>query len=274
MKKTLFFSITIMVLGLVFSGSAFYRTDTIKNTSWEKYFKEAGVDGAFVLMDLKTGTTTVFNQTRSEKRYLPASTFKIMNTLIALESKSISSIDEVFKWDGTGRSYEAWNKDLSVREAFRVSAVWVYQEMARRTGRETIEQWMVNCSYGNMKTGPEIDRFWLDGETAISAIEQVGFLMKLYKKELPFSIQVQEQVKELMLTDSAGSKRFYAKTGWAARVEHQIGWYVGFVEDGNNVWIFALNIDINKPEDTRYRIEITRDILNSEDIFPKESGGK
>lgn len=261
-------------MSLLFSGSARYRNNTLENTSWEKYFKQAGVDGTFVLMDLKTGTTTVFNQSRSEKRYLPASTFKIMNTLVALENKSISSIDEVFKWDGTERPYEAWNKDLTVREAFRVSAVWVYQEMARRSGRETIEQWMADCSYGNMKTGPEIDRFWLDGETAISAFEQVGFLRKLYKKELPFTIKVQEQVKELMLADSSGSKRFYAKTGWAARVKHQIGWYVGFVEDGNNAWFFALNIDINKPEDTRYRIEITRDILDLEGIFPRETSVK
>lgn len=108
---------------------------------------------------LKTGDYTIYNNKRSEKQFLPASTFKIMNTLIALECKSISSIDEVFKWDGTKRSYETWNKDLSVRDAFRVSAVWVYQEMARRTGREKIEEWMVNCAYGNMKTGPEIDRF-------------------------------------------------------------------------------------------------------------------
>lgn len=269
MKKLLLLS-CIIAFSLILSGSVRPQTITRENNSWEKYFKQAGVDGTFVLMDLTTGNSNIYNKNRSEKRFLPASTFKIMNTLIALESKSISSIDEVFKWDGTERPYEAWNKDLSVRQAFRVSAVWVYQEMARRTGRPAIEKWMIDCAYGNMKTGPEIDRFWLDGETAISATEQIGFLNKLYNKQLPFLSMVQEQVKELMLTDSAGSKRLYAKTGWAARLEHQVGWYVGFVEDEINTWIFALNIDINKPDDTRYRIEITRDILDSEGVFPKE----
>jgi beta-lactamase class D len=268
MKRALFILLTFLI-SLHIPGSARHETIVSKNTSWKKYFKEAGVDGTFVLMNLKTGNGTIFNKKRSEKRFLPASTFKIMNTLIALESRSISSIDEVFKWDGTQRSFEAWNKDLSVREAFRVSAVWVYQEMARRTGREKIEKWMVDCAYGNMKTGPEIDRFWLDGETAISAQEQVWFLKSLYNEKLPFSKDVQQQVKELMLADSAGDKRLYAKTGWAARVEHQIGWYVGFVENGEDAWIFALNIDINKEEDTRYRIEITRNILDSEGIFPR-----
>lgn len=273
MKKLLFLSL-IFIFSFILSGPVRPQTIIRENSSWEKYFKEAGVDGTFVLMDLSTGNSTIFNKTRSVKRFLPASTFKIMNTLIALESKSISSIDEIFKWDGTERPYEAWNKDLSVRQAFRVSAVWVYQEMARRTGRPTIEKWMAACAYGNMKTGPEIDRFWLDGKTAISATEQIEFLSKLYNKQLPFSKQVQEQVKELMLADSSGVKKLYAKTGWAARVKHQIGWYVGFVEDGKNAWIFSLNIDINKPEDTRYRIEITREILDSEGIFPNETDVK
>ncbi len=273
MKKIVFI-ILLVVMCLHFPGSAVHETVIIQNTSWKKYFNEAGVKGTFVLLNLKTGDYTIYNNKRSEKQFLPASTFKIMNTLIALECKSISSIDEVFKWDGTKRSYETWNKDLSVRDAFRVSAVWVYQEMARRTGREKIEEWMVNCAYGNMKTGPEIDRFWLDGETAISAQEQVLFLKSLYNEKLPFSKDVQQQVKELMLADSAGDKRLYAKTGWAARVEHQIGWYVGFVENGEDAWIFALNIDINKEEDSRYRIEITRDILDEEGIFPKRETGK
>lgn len=267
--------ILLVFIFLHFQGSAGHETVVLKNSSWQKYFKQAGVNGTFVLLNLKTGDYTIFNEKRSEKQFLPASTFKIMNTLIALECKSISSIDEVFKWDGTQRSFEAWNKDLSVREAFRVSAVWVYQEMARRTGRQKIEEWMVKCNYGNMKTGPAIDRFWLEGESAISAKEQVSFLQALYTENLPFSKQVQQEVKELMLTDSAGSGRLYAKTGWAARIEHQIGWYVGFVENGDDAWIFALNIDINEEEDARYRIEITRDILDAEGIFPKrETGNK
>ncbi|MHC1775107.1 MAG: class D beta-lactamase [Lentimicrobium sp.] len=273
MKKIVLI-IILVVICHHFHGSAVNGNVVMQNSSWKQYFKEAGVDGTFVLLNLKTGDYFIFNKKRSEKRFLPASTFKIMNTLIALESKSISSIDEEFYWDGTARSYEAWNKDLSVREAFRVSAVWVYQEMARRTGREKIEEWMVNCNYGNMKTGPEIDRFWLDGETAISAQEQVLFLQSLYREELPFSIDVQQKVKDLMLADSAGDKRLYAKTGWAARVKHQIGWYVGFVENGDDAWIFALNIDINKEEDTRYRIEITREILDAEGIFPKRETSK
>ncbi len=235
---------------------------------WQKFFDEAGVKGTFVLTDLETGQTCTSDLFRAETRFLPASTFKIMNTLIALECKSISNIDEVFKWDGEVRFVEEWNKDLSVREAFRVSAVWVYQEMARRSGRENIEKWLTACAYGNMQTGPEIDRFWLDGNIAISPVEQILFLKKLWLHQLPFSAGIQQQVKELMLTETAGSSRLYAKTGWAARVSNQIGWYVGAVESRGRIFLFALNIDIKQPSDTKYRIEITRRILDSEGIFP------
>lgn len=266
MKRTLH-----IALALIFSAQ-FGVTDVSgqmhPESSWQHFFDEAGVKGTFVLTSLETGQTHTSDLFRAETRYLPASTFKIMNTLIALECKSIQSIDEVFRWDGEVRSYEAWNKDLSVREAFRVSAVWVYQEMARRSGRENIEKWLTASGYGNMQTGPEIDRFWLDGDIAVSPVEQILFLKKLWLHQLPFSENTQQQVKELMLTETDGNSRLYAKTGWAARVSNQIGWYVGAVENNGHVFLFALNIDIKEPSDTKYRIEITRKILDSEGIFP------
>lgn len=236
--------------------------------AWEKAFAESGVTGTFVLYNLRGDTLHIYNKARASIRYLPASTFKIMNSLIGLQHKTVENIDEIFAWDGTNRSYEAWNRDLSLREAFRVSAVWVYQELARRTGRDVIEEWLGKCSYGNMKTGPEIDRFWLDGELAISALEQVDFIRRLYLEQLPFDKSVQQQVKELMLADSADGRRLYAKTGWAARVEHQVGWYTGYVETPDNTWIFALNIDIGKEADLSARIVITRKILDLTGIFP------
>jgi len=237
-------------------------------TRWGSYFSEISLDGTFVLLNVNSGKYSFYNVNRAGKRYLPASTFKIMNSLIGLENNTVSDIDEIFIWDGVVRSYEAWNKDLSLRESFRLSAVWVYQELARRTGRTIIEYWIRKCNYGNMRTGPEIDRFWLDGEIAISAIEQVEFLRLLYQEKLPFRKIVQQEVKDMMLADSVDGKKLYAKTGWTARVEPVIGWYVGCVEDGYDTWIFALNLDIKTPEDIRHRIEISRKILDSEEIYP------
>jgi beta-lactamase class D len=263
------FLVMLILAALVLTKTAFPQKAPIFDTlTWGNYFKEAGLEGTFVLLDSKQNQLYTYNSNRADIQYLPASTFKIINTLIGLQNGSVSNIDEVFKWDGTNRSYEAWNRDLSLREAFRVSAVWVYQELARRTGRPIMEEWLHKCRYGNQLTGKEIDSFWLDGDIAISAMEQIGFLNSLYFEKLPFTKKVQQDVKQIMLADSVPGKRLYAKTGWAVRIEHQIGWYVGFVEDENNAWIFALNIDIKKQEDTNHRIGITRKILNSEGIYP------
>jgi len=237
---------------------------------WGKFFTGYGVNGTFVLYNLNEDAFTIYNSDRASVRYLPASTFKIMNSLIGLQQRTVKNTDEIFAWDGIKRAYDSWNRDLSLREAFRISAVWVYQELAKRTGREAMEEWIVKCRYGNMKTGPEIDRFWLDGEIAISALEQAAFIKQLYLEELPFDKPVQQQVKQMMLTDSTAGCRLFAKTGWAARVRHQVGWYTGFVETPGNTWVFAINIDIEKEEDLSGRIGITRKILDLEGIFPED----
>jgi len=248
----------------------FAQSGTVRDTAaWEGYFREAGVDGTFVLLDVNSGEYSLCNSKRANTRYLPASTFKIMNTLIGLQNKTVKDTDEIFKWDGIHRDYDAWNRDLSLREAFRISAVWVYQELASRTGREVIEKWLKKCHYGNEKTGPEINSFWLDGEIAISAVEQVEFIRSLCTENLPFEKSVQQEVKAIMLVDSVNGKELHAKTGWAARVEKQIGWYVGFVRDNDHCWVFALNIDMKKDEDSGLRAGISRRILDREGIFPE-----
>lgn len=248
----------------------FAQSGTVRDTAaWEGYFREAGVDGTFVLLDVNTGEYSLCNSKRANTRYLPASTFKIMNTLIGLQNKTVKGTGEVFKWDGVHRDYEAWNRDLSLSEAFRISAVWVYQELATRTGRDVIEKWLKECHYGNEKTGPEINSFWLNGEIAISAVEQVEFIRALYTESLPFEKSVQQKVKEIMLVDSVNGKELHAKTGWAARIEKQIGWYVGYVRNKDQCWVFALNIEINKDEDSALRTGISRKILDREGIYPQ-----
>lgn len=130
---------------------------------------------------------------------MPASTFKIPNSLIGLETGVISVPDEVFIWNGTDYGYQARNTDLSLQQAFRLSAVWVYQEIAIRIGRENMEYWLKQFDYGNMLTGPAINTFWLNGDIRISPLEKVQFLEKLYFERLPFQPKNQTKVKQLML---------------------------------------------------------------------------
>lgn len=257
-------SLPLIILFLIFAAIPSCH----EKDRWGGVFTQHGVEGTFVLSKLSTGETRAWNENRAAERFIPASTFKIPNTLIGLQTGAAGSIEEVFLWDSIERTYDAWNRDMSLKEAFRLSAVWVYQELARRTGREAMEAMLRKCEYGNMLTGTDIDRFWLEGDIAISALEQTTFLKRLWMKSLPFDSTNQELVRQIMLLETTGDKRLYAKTGWAARIENQIGWYTGVVESMDETWFFALNIDIKKPGDLDARISVSREILSAEGIYP------
>lgn len=228
---------------------------------FQEIFDSNEVKGAFLLYDLKNDTTLVFNKARTKTGYLPASTFKIINSLIALETGVIKDEEEIFKWDGEKRWVEDWNRDHNLRSAIKYSVVWFYQELARRIGEERMQHFIDTVGYGNRDIGGGIDLFWLEGNIRITMEEQINFLKRLYKNELPFSQRSLDIVKDIMILEKTEDYILRGKTGWAARTEPNIGWFVGYLERKDNVYFFATNIDINKDEDTKARQQITLQIL-------------
>lgn len=195
-------------------------------------------DGTGILLDLNSSTKMVFGE-RTNERLSPCSTFKILNSLIALESKVIQDENETLAWDGTVRKYSFWNKDHSMRSAIKVSAVWFYQEMARRIGSTRMEQMVIQSHYGNTDTSHSLTDFWLgNGSLKISANEQVDFLTKLLRYQLPFSSHTIETVKDIMTIEQNKDYTLSGKTGSCAGV----GWFIGFLEKDNKTKVFAFNI--------------------------------
>jgi beta-lactamase class D len=237
---------------------------------FQKYFENNRVDGCFVLYDLKQDHYVRTNPDRCATGYLPASTFKILNALIALETGVIDSPDTVMQWDGTRYQIESWNRDQTMRSAIRDSVVWYFQEVARRVGRERMQTWVDKVGYGNRDISGNIDSFWLDGGLRISPDEQVAFLVRLYNNDLPFSQKNMDLVKEMILLEQTDSYRLRVKTGWAVRVEDQIGWWVGWVEKGDDVYFFATNFQSDHPDQNfgPAREGITRSILKDLGILP------
>jgi beta-lactamase class D len=235
---------------------------------WDMYYRGNGFDGCFVLYDLKNNKYKVFNPGRAEMRFTPASTFKIPNSLIALQEKVIADENEVIKWDGVKRQIENWNQDQTLKSAFKNSTVWFYQELARRVGtKEKYEEWLEKIKYGNMKTGSKVDDFWLQGDIAISPYEQIDFLKRFQSNNLPFDQSVLDKVKDIMLFEEGDGYKIYAKTGWSIRVQPSVGWFVGFVETKDNVYFFVNNMVLDNDENLKFRIEIVKDILKSEGII-------
>ncbi|MGZ8538152.1 MAG: penicillin-binding transpeptidase domain-containing protein [Flavisolibacter sp.] len=232
-----------------------------------KYFKDNKVEGCFGMFNNGTGEFTIYNLERyRDSAYLPASTFKIVNSLIGLQTGMIKDEKMVIPWDGVIRSFPDWNKDLSYYEAFRVSSVPYFQEVARMIGKETMQFWLDSISYGTKKITTRVDTFWLDHSLKITPDEQLGLVKNLYFKQLPFFPSNQESVKKAMLFEDKPEYRLSYKTGWASWDEQHkkhIGWVVGYIEENHHPYFFVLNLESpDKNFDMiTVRMKILKDIL-------------
>jgi beta-lactamase class D len=237
-----------LLLPASLSGQVCSPSDTRVDPGLGSVFSAHDVNGTVVLLDMSRQTCVRFNPERAGERFLPASTFKIFNTMVALDEGSIPDAETVLKWDGVDRGLPAWNRDQNMREAFRSSTVWFYQELAKRTGEADMREWLEREQYGNADASGGIDRFWMDGGLRISADEQVAFLWKLHRRELSFSAPAQQMVYDLLLWEQTAEHTIRGKTGWTEEDGRQLGWFVGYVEKGNDVYIYALNFDSTDPE--------------------------
>ena len=232
-----------------------------------KLFQDRAVEGTIIISSLDNKINYVHNSRRSEIRFIPASTFKIPNTLIALEEGAVKNEKEVIKWDGIDKGFDAWNRDQTLETAFPVSCVWFYQELAKRVDNQKYLAHLKKLGYGNEKTGPDVTTFWLEGDLKISAKEQINFLKKLYAESLPYSKGNIKLLKKIMIVEENPQFTIRAKTGWAMRTDPQQGWYVGYVETKEQIWFFATNLEIRKKGDDAFRKEITMAALKAKGIL-------
>src|SRR3979411_947775 len=214
-----------------------------------KRFFDLGTEGTFVAYKVDDYLIIASDKVRSGEAKLPASTFKIPNSLIALETGVVADPDkDVFKWDGVTRSIEAWNKDHTLRSAIAVSAVPVYQEIARRIVQERMQKYVDLLDYGNRDIGGGIDQFWLTGNMRIDPIQQVDFVDRLRRGALPVSKRSQDLVRDILPVTKAGDSVIRAKTGLlgAELGKPSLGWVVGWAEKGSSQTVFALNVDVRE----------------------------
>lgn len=230
-------------------------------------FAQQGAEGTIVASSIRDGKTVIHNESRAAKLYPVASTFKVFNTLIGLEEKVITDKDSVFKWDGQQHSFPDWNQDQTLESAFKVSCVWCYQQLARQVGAGKYRDYISQADYGRLADQFDATRFWLDGSLQISALEQVAFLKKIYQRSFPYQPSSYDTLQSIMLVETTPKYKLFAKTGWAASASPQVGWYVGYVETSDDVWVFATNITIRKGSDLQLRQRLTRDALQAKGII-------
>jgi beta-lactamase class D len=235
----------------------------------------AGIDGAFVLYDTKNGKYYRHNEKRCAERLSPCSTFKIPNSLIALETGAVEDENFVIKWDSLKAPRQDWwsanwTRDHDLRSAMKYSVVWYYQEVARQVGEENYRQYLRQINYGNQDISSGVDRFWLASTLKISANEQIEFLKKFYRNELGFSKRATDLVKSIIVLEQTGQYTLRGKTGAGPRENGKmLGWLVGYVETKDNLYFYALNFDgDNFQAVSARRMELAKALLRELKILP------
>lgn len=261
-----------------------------EHKEWGASFEKHNIKNAcFILRDNNHEAIHYFNKERCLQRMLPASTFKIFNSLVALETAVAPDERLLIKWDTTQKSRPECDKDLTMQEAFEGSCVWYYQEIARRIGAKRMQHFLDTIQYGNQNMGGSIDMFWLNDSLQVSADEQVGFVKRLYFAELPVSERSQRIVKNLMLREQTPGYKLYYKTGTGKSGDKYVYWVVGFIEriehvkemkgsmnkidERNYPYFFAQNFDIPVADTAGNwfgtRIEVLKEVLKEYGAMPK-----
>lgn len=220
----------------------------IVKSEFQSLLDSAELKGSILIWDEKKYYSNDFEW--AKKGHLPASTFKIPNSIIALELGIIENDSTIIEWDGKPRFQKRWEKDLTFKEAFHLSCVPCYQEIARNIGVKRMKHYLNNLNYGNMEfDSTNIDMFWLEGQSKINQYQQIAFLRTFNEQRLPISIRTQAIMLRMMIIDETEKYTLRGKTGWSIVDNQDNCWYVGFLETESGFYYFATNIEPTEQTD-------------------------
>jgi beta-lactamase class D len=259
----------VILLAATLGGCASNNVDI--DNGLARHFEKEGATGTFGMFDNSRGRFTIYDMERFRRRYSPASTFKIVNALVGLQTGRLTTDSSVIPWDGTVREKPDWNQDLSLYRAFRLSSYGHFQTLARSIGRDTLQYWLDTLKYGNMRIGQQVDAFWLNDTLRISPDEQLGLVKRLYFRQLPFRASVQESVKKMMIQENNATYQLAYKTGLGRTDKGKpLAWVVGWIEESRHVYPFVLNVEMADGKAdalVEARIRILRAILTDIGFF-------
>lgn len=241
-------------------------TNKISIEDLSRYF--TGYDGCFLLFDQKNDEFLIYNEEKSNKQISPCSTFKIVNSLVGLETNVLEDENTPLKWDGTKYPIDEWNKDQTLSTAVSNSVVWYFQKTASKIGNEQMQNYLNKLDYGNKDISGGITKFWLQSSLKISPKQQIGMLIDFYNNKLPFSERNINIVKKVIKFSDENGIVFSGKTG-SGTIENKSvnGWFIGYVEKNNNVFFFVTNLEAKDNASGENAKKITIQILKDKNIL-------
>jgi beta-lactamase class D len=198
-----------------------------------------GKDACFILYDLKTDKVVRrYNAVRCGQEFSPCSTFKIAIALMAFDKGVLKDENTTYKWDGVDRDNPNWNRDTSAQDWLKNSVVWFSQRITPQLGPSTITNYLAGFDYGNRDISGGLTNFWLGSSLKISADDEIDFLKKLWRDQLPVSRRAMTLTRKIMPVDiSPAGSRLAGKTG----SHHTLGWFVGHLDTKDGEYLVAVN---------------------------------
>lgn len=258
---------TAFIPVLAFPDNTFLPKDAkVTEVDFSSFF--AGQEGSAVLYDMGTDTWEIYNEPLAEKRVSPNSTYKIYSALFALEQQYITPEQSLLKWNGQEQPFPQWNQDQTLSAALRNSVNWYFRTLDEKAGLPALKQFYTSIGYGNHDLSGGLSEYWMESSLQISPLEQVELLKKLYTNEFHFKEENVQAVKNALLLSSARAASLYGKTGTGAVNGQNVnGWFVGYVETGDNTCFFAVNVQGREKADSRTASEIALHILAHKSLF-------
>jgi len=266
------------------------QTRIKEHKEWGQIYEQHGIkDACFILRDNNHEAIHYFNKERSIQRFLPASTFKVFISLVALETAIAPDDRLVIKWDSSDGGKAESQHDMNMREALKLSCEWYYRKLINRIGAAKMQHYLDTTKYGNMNVSGPLQYLWVDDTLQVSADEQLGFIKKLYFAELPVSERSQRIVRDMMLQESTPGYKLYYKTGTGMKNGKYLRWITGFIErieivkepkgsmnktnERNYPYFFSGNFELPESDTSQdwgeTRITVLKEILKDYGAMPK-----
>jgi len=272
-------TVLVALLALVTSAADTFGILFEETPALAKIFKQRHVAGTFVMVDARADTVFVWNQERAKRRYYPGETFRIANAILALETGVVQGIDDIVPFNK--KTYRGFDDDgprffygplvnrngestrpRNLKNKMRASSTRTFRWLARAIGTERMRVGLAKLNYGNMRVGDAVDQFWRNGSLQISALEQVEFLGRVARGKIPVSREILDKLRQLTLLEKTADYELHAKSGWLITPKPELGWWVGWVERGNDIFPFALNMNMD-PAHVEDRLTIGRECLKA-----------
>lgn len=207
----------------------------------------------------------------AERRFPPCSTFKIVSTLMGLDSGVLAGLETRLGYDGTKYEIAAWNRDVTLLEAFRASCVPYYKKLTGKLDRGYVRETLERLGYGNCdisvwnSNGHNV--FWIESSLLISPVEQLGVLERIFSGGSGFRPEHVALLEECMDSGRAGAWRVCGKTGTGRNhnTNRLEAWFAGFAEDaaGGRLFFAAHGADPDRDVGSGEMREWIRNLLAS-----------